>query len=184
MATRPRAPRRADDAKQRRLRKDRARLEPEQRRAPRFLPALEQARLDLGRPATLAAEVEWGLKAHGTRLANSFGMRCPTRLGCQTADELTPRRGWDTHRPSRLLGALPTQQWLRRLQRRGHALLIRRWPQVEAKSPATRRRWPWTGGATTACSSRLARRAGGSAPGLAARPIASGWGSMASGWRG
>lgn len=53
-------------------------------------------------------------------------------------------RGWDKHLPGRLLGAWPTRQWVRRLQRRGQAGLGRLWRQVEAKSPAPRRRWPWT----------------------------------------
>jgi hypothetical protein len=144
MATMTRAQRRASDAKQRRLRKDRERLEQEQRRAQRFLQALEQVRLDLGLPETLAAEVEWCLKAHVKRLGNIVGMMCPTRFGCRTADELTPRRVWDKNLPSRILGALPQQKWLRLLQRRGQALLIRLWQQVEDKNPATRSRWPWT----------------------------------------
>ena len=144
MATMTRAPRRAYDAKQRRLRKYRARREHEQRRAPRCLPALDQARLDLGLPETLAAEVEWCLKAHVKRLGNIVGMRCPTRCGCRTADKLTQLRGGDKHLPSRRLGAPPKHQWLRLLQRRGQARLIRLWQQAEDTSPATRRRWPWT----------------------------------------
>jgi hypothetical protein len=113
MATMTRAQRREYDAKQRRLRKYRERLEQEQRRAQRFLQALEQARLDLGLPETLAAEVEWCLKAHVKRLGNIVGMMFPTRFGCRTADELTPRRVWDKNLPSRILGALPKQKWLR-----------------------------------------------------------------------
>jgi hypothetical protein len=144
MATMTRAQRRESDAKQRRLRKDRERLEHEQRRAQRCLQALEQARLDLGLPETLAAEVEWCLKAQVKRLGNIFGMMCPTLFGCRTADELPPLRVWDKHLPSRILGARPKQPWLRLLQRRGQALLIRLWQQVEDKSPATRSRWQWT----------------------------------------
>jgi|SRR5882724_1501171 len=146
MATMTRAQRRAYDAKQRRLRKYRERLEQEQRRAQRCLQALEQALLDLGLPETLAAEVEWCLKAPVKRLGNIFGMMFPTLFGCRTAYELTQLRVWDKNLPSRILGALPKQKWLRLLQHRGQALLIRLWQQVEDKSPATRSRWPWTWG--------------------------------------
>jgi hypothetical protein len=141
MATMTRAQRREYDAKQRRLRKYRERLEQEQQRAQRFLQALEQALLDLGLPETLAAEVEWYLKAPVKRLGKIFGMMLPTLFGCRTAYELTHLRGWDKNLPSRILGALPKQKWLRLLQRRGQALLIRLWQQVEDKSPATRSRW-------------------------------------------
>ena len=144
MATMTRAQRREYDAKQRRLRKYRERLEQEQQRAQRFLQALEQALLDLGLPETLAAEVEWYLKAQVKLLGKIFGMMLPTLFGCRTAYELTQLRGWDKNLPSRILGALPKQKWLRLLQRRGQALLIRLWQQVEDKSPATRSRWQWT----------------------------------------
>ena len=144
MATMTRAPRREYDAKQRRLRTCRERLEQEPRRAQRFLQALEQALLDLGLPETLAAEVEWCLKAPVKRLGNIFGMMFPTLFGCRTAYELTQLRVWDQSLPSRILRALPKPKWLRLLQRRGQALLIRLWQQVEDKSPATRSRWQWT----------------------------------------
>ena len=62
MATMTRAPRREDNAKQRRLQKYRARLQHEQQRAQRFLQALEQALVDVGLSETLAAEVEWRLQ--------------------------------------------------------------------------------------------------------------------------
>jgi hypothetical protein len=89
MATMTRVPRHEDDAKQRRLRTYRERLAHEQRRAQRFLQALEQARLDLGRPETRAAAVEWCRKAHVKRLGNIVGMMVPTQFGCRTAYELT-----------------------------------------------------------------------------------------------
>jgi hypothetical protein len=63
MATMTRAQRREYHAKQRRLRKYRERLAHEQRRAQRFVPALEQALVDWGLPETLVAEVEWRLQA-------------------------------------------------------------------------------------------------------------------------
>ena len=144
MATMTRAQRREYNAKQRRLRKYRERLQHEQQRAQRFLQALEQALVDLGLSETLVAEVEWRLHAPVKRLGNIFGMMFPTLLGCQTTYELTQLRGWDKNLPGRLLGALPKQQWIRQLQRRGQALLRRLWQQVEDKSPATKSRWPWT----------------------------------------
>jgi hypothetical protein len=61
MATMTRAQRRAYNAKQRRLRKYRERLQHEQQRAQRFLQALEQALRDVGLSETLVAEVAWRL---------------------------------------------------------------------------------------------------------------------------
>ena len=145
MASRPRAQRREYNAKQRRLRKYRARLQQEQTRAPRCLQGWEQALGDLGLPATLAAEVEWRLKAPAKRLSKIFGLLFPPVFGCRTTDELSRVRGGDKNLPSRRLGALPTQKWVRQLPHRGQDLLATRWHPVEAKSPATRRRWPWTG---------------------------------------
>jgi hypothetical protein len=80
MASMTRAQQRAYDAKQRRLRKYRERLEHEQRRAQRFLHALEQALFDLGLPETLAAEVEWRLQAQvNSRFAHFWtsSKHCP-----------------------------------------------------------------------------------------------------------
>jgi hypothetical protein len=144
MASMTRAQRREDDAKQRRLRKYRERLAHEQRRAQRFLHALAQALFDLGLPETLAAEGEWRLQAQVKRLGKIFGVMFPTVCGGRSAYELTQVRVWDKHLPGRLLGALPKQTWLRPWQQRGQALLIRLWPQVADKSPATQSRWPWT----------------------------------------
>src|SRR4030095_10982220 len=90
MATMTRAQRREHKAKQRRLRKYRERLEHEQRRAERFLQALEQALVDLGLPETLVAEVEWRLQAQVKLLGKIFGLMCPTVFGCRTVAELTP----------------------------------------------------------------------------------------------
>ena len=132
------------NAKQRRLRKYRERLQHEQRRAQRYLQALEQALVDLGLPETLVAEVEWRLQAQVKLLGKIFGMMFPTLFGCRTAYELTQVRVWDKNLPGRILGALPKQKWIRQLQRRGQALLIRLWQQVADKSPATQSRWQWT----------------------------------------
>jgi hypothetical protein len=144
MAPMTRAQRREHKAKQRRLRKYREQLEHEQRRAQRFLQALEQALVDLGLPETLVAEVEWRLQAQVKLLGKIFGLMCPPVVGCRTVSELTQGRVWDKHDPGRLLGARPKQKWLRQLPRRGQALLIRRWQQVADKSPAPQIRWQWT----------------------------------------
>jgi hypothetical protein len=144
MATMTRAQWREYNAKQRRLRKYRERLQHEQQRAQRFLQALEQALRDVGLSETLVAEVEWRLQAQVKLLGNIFGLMFPTLFGCRTAYELTPLRVWDKNLPGRILGALPKQKWIRQLQRRGQTLLSRLWQQVEAKSPATRSRWQWT----------------------------------------
>jgi hypothetical protein len=144
MATMTHAQRREHNAKQRRLRKYRERLEYEQRRAQRFLQALEQALVELGLPETLVAEVEWRLQAQVKLLGKIFGLMCPTVFGCRTVSELTQVRGWDKNSPGRLLGALPKRKWIRPLPRRGQALLIRLWQQVADKSPATQSRWQWT----------------------------------------
>jgi hypothetical protein len=89
-------------------------------------------------------EVEWRLKTVGKLWGNIFGMMCPTRFGCHTADELTRVRGWDKHLPAKVLGALPKRTWVQPWPRRSQDFLVRLWHHVEAKSPATRRRWPWT----------------------------------------
>jgi hypothetical protein len=156
MATMTQAQRREYNAKPRRLRKYRERLQHEPQRAQRFLQALEQALRDVGLSETLVAEVEWRLQAQVKRLGNIFGLMCPTLCGCRTADELTQLRVWDKNLPGRLLGALPKQQWIRPLPRRGQTLLSRLWQQVEAKSPATRSRWQWT----WAADDRVFKKAG------------------------
>ena len=156
MATMTRAQRREYNAKQRRLRKYRERLEQTQRRAQRFLQALEQALGELGLPETLGAEVEWQLQVQVKRLGKIFGLMFPTVFGCRTLYELTQVRVWDKNVPGRLLGALPKQQWIRPLQRRGQALLIRLWRQVADKSPATQSRWQWT----WAADDRVFKKAG------------------------
>jgi uncharacterized paraquat-inducible protein A len=119
MATMTRAQQREANAKQRQLRKYRERLQQEQRRAPRYLQALEQALVDLGLPDTLVAEIEWRLQAQVNLLGKIFGMMFPTMFGCRTVYELTQVRVWDKNFPSRILGALPQQKWIRQLQRRG-----------------------------------------------------------------
>jgi len=86
---------RHQQAKRRRLQKAREHLLREQARAQRHLRTLEQALVDLGLPETLAAEVEWRLKALGKLLGKLFGVMFPAVFGCRTAYELTRVRGWD-----------------------------------------------------------------------------------------
>jgi len=115
-------------------------------RAPRSLQALEQALVDVGLPETLAPEGEWWLQTVGQLRGNIFGVMVPTLFGGRTADELTRVRLWDQHRPGHILGALPTQQWVRQWPPRGQELRAILWPHVEDNSPATHRRWQWTWG--------------------------------------
>jgi hypothetical protein len=46
--------------------------------------------------------------------------------------------------PSRLLGALPTRSWRKRLRQRGQDVLGALWRHIETRRDATRSRWPWT----------------------------------------
>jgi hypothetical protein len=69
----------------------------------------------------------------------------PTFCGCRTTSELTRVRVWDKNRPGRILGALPKRTWVTHWQRRGQDWLETLWRPVEDQSPATRRRWQWTG---------------------------------------
>jgi len=110
-----------------------------------YLRALEQALVDLGLPETLAVEVEWRLKAQAKLLGKIFGMMFPTVLSCRTSHELTQVRVWDKNLPSRILGALPQQKWVRQWQHRGQDRFATLWHHVEDKSSATRSRWQWTG---------------------------------------
>jgi hypothetical protein len=144
MAPMTRAQRREYHAKQRHLRKYHDRLQREQARAQRHLQALEPALVDVGVAKTVVAEVQWRLKAVRKRLGKIFGLMVPTVFGCRTHHELTRVRGWDKNLPSRILGALPKQKWVRQLQHRGQDLLVTLWHHVEDKSPATRSRWQWT----------------------------------------
>ena len=68
----------------------------------------------------------------------------PTLFGCRSAYELTRARGWDKHRPSRLLGALPKRSWLKRLRKLGHDIVSAMGRHVESMSAATRSRWQRT----------------------------------------
>ena len=68
---------RQQKARQRRLQKERERLEHEQARAPRALAAVEQAIQELGLPETVAAEVQWRLRAQQQLLGKIVAMMFP-----------------------------------------------------------------------------------------------------------
>jgi hypothetical protein len=92
----------------------------------------------------VAAEVQGRLKTGGKLLGQICGLLCPTVFGCRTHHELSRVRNWDQTLPGPILGARPTQTWLRQLPPRGPDRRATLWRPVEDKSPATRRRWPWT----------------------------------------
>ena len=144
MAPMTRAQRRAYDAKPRRAQTYRERLQREHTRAQRALAALDHALIDVGLPETVAAEVQWRLKTVGTLLGQIVGLMCPTVFGCCTHHARSRVRHGDKNRPGQILGALPTQPWLRQVPHRGQDRLATRWRHGEDQSPATRRRWPWT----------------------------------------
>ena len=68
----------------------------------------------------------------------------PVLFGWRTPSELGRVRGWDNNWPTRLLRALPTRSWLKRLRRLGWEVLASLGRQVATKSPATQSRWQWT----------------------------------------
>jgi hypothetical protein len=120
------------------------RHEPQQRQAQRAIEALHQALHNLGLPADLGPEIEGRLRAQKKRLGKSFGLLCPTLLGCINADALTRTRGWDQHVPRRMLDARPKRSWLKRLRKLGQAILVSLWRPTSSMSEAPRRRWQWT----------------------------------------
>jgi hypothetical protein len=107
--------------------------------------ALHQALQDLGLPDNLVTEIEGRLHSQQKLLGKLVGVMFPALFGCRTPSELCRVRGWDTHWPARLLGALPKRSWLKRLRRLGVEVLEPMWRHVAAKSPATQSRWQWTG---------------------------------------
>ena len=116
------------------------------RQSQRDIEALQQALHDLGLPDDLGPEIAGRLHAPQKRLGTIVGRMFPPLFGCITTSALTRTRGWDTHLPSRMLGALPQRAWLKRLRKRGQALLVSLWRPRESMSAATRRRWPWSWG--------------------------------------
>ena len=131
-------------ARQRRRLKAPGRLERDQRQAQRAAEALHQALEDLGLPAHLVVEIAGRLCSQHKLLGKITGVMFPALFGCRTPSELCRVRGWDTHGPSRRLGALPTRSWLTRRRRLGLEVLEPIWRHVRDMSPATQSRWQWT----------------------------------------
>ena len=131
-------------ARQRRRQKAHERLRRDQQQAQRALEALEQALHDLGLPEHLVKEIEGRLRCQQKLLGKIFGVMFPTLFGCRTPYALSRVRGWDTHLPSQLLGALPKRSWLKRLRRLGLEVLVPLWRHIQDKSPATHSRWQWS----------------------------------------
>ena len=120
------------------------RHEHQQKQAQRDIEALRQALDDLGLPDDLVTEIEGRLRAQKKRLGKIFALMFPTLFGCSNAYELTRTRGWDKNLPSRILGALPTRSWLKRLRKLGQEVLGSLWRHIATRSDATRSRWQWT----------------------------------------
>src|SRR5687767_12277287 len=131
-------------ARQRRRLKAQERLERDRLQAQHAATVLEQALHDLGLPEDLVAQVEGRLRSQQKLLGKIVGMMYPPLFGCRTNSELCRVRGWDKNLPSRLLGALPTRSWLKRLRRLGLEVLEPLWRYAASKSEATRSRWQWT----------------------------------------
>jgi hypothetical protein len=106
-------------ARARRRHRAHERLERDQRQAQRAAEALHHTLEELGLPAALVVESAGRCHSQHKLLGNMVGVMCPALFGCHTPSELGRVRGWDTHWPSRLLGALPTRSWLKRLRRLG-----------------------------------------------------------------
>jgi hypothetical protein len=106
--------------------------------------ALPKAVEERGLLAHLVVEIAGRFRSHHQLLGTMVGGMLPALLGCRPPSELCRVRGWDKQWPSRMLGALPTRSWLKRLRRLGLEGLEPIWRHVHANSPATQRRWPWT----------------------------------------
>lgn len=119
------------------------RLQRDQRQAQRAIEALDQALHVLGLPDNLVKAMEGRLRRQQKWLGKMFGLLFPSLFGCRTLCEWSRVRGWDKNLPSPLLGALPKRSWGKRLRRLGLEVLVPRWRHVQARSPATRRRWQW-----------------------------------------
>src|SRR5215510_1773048 len=131
-------------ARQRRRRTAQERLARDRRQAQHAAKVLEQALNDLGLPADLVAEIEGRLRSQQKLLGKICGVMFPSLFGCRTNTELCRVRGWDKNLPSRVLNALPTRSWLKRLRRLGLDVLVPLWRHAANASAATRSRWQWT----------------------------------------
>jgi hypothetical protein len=130
-------------ASQRRRLQAHERLARDRRQAPQSAEALHQALEDLGLPANLVGEIAGRLRSQQQLLGKRVGVMCPTLFGCRPPSELWRVRGWEKPWPSRLLGALPTRSWLKRLRRLALEVWEPLWRPVQDKSPATQSRWQW-----------------------------------------
>src|SRR5262245_46198722 len=131
-------------ARQRQRRTATERLQRDRRQAQHAAEALLEAINDLGLPEDLVAEIEGRLRSQHKLLGKICGMMCPPLFGCRTNTELCRVRGWDKNLPSRVLNALPTRSWLKRLRRLGLDVLVPLWRHAANASAATRSRWQWT----------------------------------------
>jgi len=77
-------------------------------------------------------------------------VRGPPLCGGRPPAALGRVRGWETHLPARRLGVVPTRAGRKRLRRVGWEGLRPLGRHTARTSAATRRRWPWTGGADDA----------------------------------
>jgi hypothetical protein len=130
-------------ARQRRRLTAHERLERDGRQAQRAVEALSHALQDVGLPDLVVTESAGRVRSPHKLLGKIVGVLCPPLFGCRTSSELCRVRGWNTHGPARLLGALPTRAWLKRRRRVGLEVLMPLWRHVSTKSPATQSRWQW-----------------------------------------
>ena len=133
-------------ARQRRRLKAHERLERDPRHAPPAAEALHQALEALGLPQTVVAESAGRCHSPQPLLGKMVGVMFPSLFGCRTPSALGRVRGWDTHGPSRRLGALPKRSWLKRLRRLGREVWEPGWRPGHDTSPAPQSRWQWTWG--------------------------------------
>jgi hypothetical protein len=82
---------RAHQTKPRRLQRERQQLQGEQARAQRAVQALEEAIAALGRPDTLAEEVQWRLQAQPQLLGQIFGRMFPPGVWVPQRPRAVPR---------------------------------------------------------------------------------------------
>src|SRR5437879_8676753 len=130
-------------ARKRRRLNAQERLRQQRAQAQHHIEALNQALKDLDFPDTLVAEIEGRLQAQQKLLGKIVGLMFPTLFGCRHGHELARVRGWNKNVPSRLLGALPTRSWLKRLRRLGLEILLSIWRHTQDKSASTHSRWQW-----------------------------------------
>ena len=132
------SPRQRDANKQAKARQRRRltayeRLARARRQAQPAAVALQQALNALELPEDLGTEIEGRLRSQHTLMGKIVGGMFPPIFGCRTNAELCRGRGWDKNLPLRLLGALPKRSWIKRLRRRGLAVLTPLWRHAASK---------------------------------------------------